>query len=288
MTVTLVEDPQTLLSAIQTAPPTKLIAIKFFAEWCGPCKQIDPFFTDLSVRNPSVLFLKVDVDKNEVAAAHQNVSKLPTFIFYKNQVKVGEVSGANKEGIEEIIRKFKGGDGDAEGAGLVPGHMNLSELVDKRQLNCLNESCDHTAVSILNEDQQFLESDCDEQLLISIPFNQPVKIHSLVFTCTDTDFAPKEILIFTNRQGSLDFGQAESEPPTQTIELTKEHLDGKTPLGLRFVKFQNCQDISIFVKSNQGDEDVTRINTLHVYGSPLSATNMNEFKRVAGEKGERH
>jgi hypothetical protein len=46
--------------------------------------------------------------------------------------------------------------------------------------------------------------------------------------------------------------------------------------------------LQLFIKDNQGGEEVTRIGHLAFFGSPLEATKMSDFKRVAGDKGERH
>lgn len=54
------------------------------------------------------------------------------------------------------------------------------------------------------------------------------------------------------------------------------------------MKFQNVQNIQIFVKDNQTGSEVTRIDHLAIFGSPISTTNMGEFKRVNGKKGESH
>lgn len=45
---------------------------------------------------------------------------------------------------------------------------------------------------------------------------------------------------------------------------------------MRFV----CLFYQMFVKSNQGDEETTKINYLTFIGTPVQATNMNDFKRV--------
>lgn len=69
--------------------------------------------------------------------------------------------------------------------------------------------------------------------------------------------------------------------------VTPEELEG-TPVNLRYVKFQNVQNIQLFIKDNQNGSDTTQIDHLAIIGSPISTTNMGEFKRVAGKKGESH
>ena len=54
--------------AAKTSDKNKIYAIDFFAEWCGPCKVIAPFFSDLSKRYPSLEYLKVDIEKCEETA----------------------------------------------------------------------------------------------------------------------------------------------------------------------------------------------------------------------------
>lgn len=45
----------------------KLVVVDFYATWCGPCKMIAPKIESMSQElMDSVVFLKVDVDKNEV------------------------------------------------------------------------------------------------------------------------------------------------------------------------------------------------------------------------------
>lgn len=57
---------------------------------------------------------------------------------------------------------------------------------------------------------------------------------------------------------------------------------------MRYVKFQNVNNIQLFVKDNQAGDDITQIDYLGIIGSPISTTNMSDFKRVAGKKGESH
>lgn len=62
---------------------------------------------------------------------------------------------------------------------------NVTQYVDKAQGECLNQSVDHKWDNIFKKDESYLESDTDEQLLIYVPFTQPIKIHSLCFQAPD-------------------------------------------------------------------------------------------------------
>lgn len=64
-------------------------------------------------------------------------------------------------------------------------------------------------------------------------------------------------------------------------------LEGN-PINLRYVKFQNVQNIQIFIKDNQSGGEVTQIDHLCFIGSPINTTNMGDFKRITGKKGESH
>jgi hypothetical protein len=124
------------------------------------------------------------------------------------------------------------------------------------------------------------------QLIISIAFNQAVKIHSLKVNAP-ADKGPKTIRIFINQPRTLDFDLADSYTSVQDLELTPEDLEGN-PVNLRYVKFQNVQNIQFFVKDNQAGGEVTQIDHFAIIGSPINTTNMGDFKRVAGKKGESH
>ena len=56
---------------------------------------------------PDLIFTAVDVDENEDTASHCGVSAMPTFMFYKNGAKVGEMVGANPEKLQAKINELK-------------------------------------------------------------------------------------------------------------------------------------------------------------------------------------
>tara|TARA_B110001450_G_scaffold242940_1_gene253741 strand:- start:1511 stop:2086 length:576 start_codon:yes stop_codon:yes gene_type:complete len=80
-----------------------LAIVDFSATWCGPCKKIMPYIIKLAEIKKNVLFLKVDVDDNEETSLHCGVSCMPTFQFYKNNIKVHEIKGADINAIENAI-----------------------------------------------------------------------------------------------------------------------------------------------------------------------------------------
>ena len=58
--------------------------------------------------------------------------------------------------------------------------MSLLGLIDSSGSECLNESDSHPFQHALNAStDQYLESDCDEQLIIVLAFQQPIKLHSI-------------------------------------------------------------------------------------------------------------
>lgn len=265
---------------------TKLVVVDFTATWCGPCQRIAPIFESLSTKYPSAVFLKVDVDKCAETATGQGVSAMPTFIFYRNKIKLDSCQGADSAALEAKIQQYYGS-GDAEDSeGSVAGHMDLTTFIMKAQCECLNESDDHNLDHCLKADGGYLESDCDEQLIISITFSQAVKVHSLKIKAP-ADKGPKNLKLFINQPRTIDFDMADSNTSVQDLTLSAKDLEGD-PVELRYVKFQNVQNLQIFVKDNQSDGETTRIDHLAIIGSPISTTNMGDFKRIAGKKGESH
>ncbi|GAU94398.1 hypothetical protein RvY_06178 [Ramazzottius varieornatus] len=261
----------------------KLVVADFFATWCGPCRTIAPQFEQLSNRYAaSAVFVKINVEEMTETAARFGIRAMPTFIFLKNGQTVGQVQGADPQQIEATLKQHVGGmEGAAEGK---DGMFDLTTAVDKSKSECLNEADDHTFQNLF-QDTGYLESDCDEQLLLNLAFNQPIKLHSLKMRCT-TENGPKLIRLFINLPRTLDFDQAAGMEAVQELTLTPKDLSGERAVPVKFVKFQNVQNMQIFVKNNQSDAETTRIDQLSIIGVPISATNMGDFKRVAGEKGE--
>jgi hypothetical protein len=159
------------------------------------------------------------------------------------------------------------------------GFEDLFQYLDSSKCECLNEADSHPYQHCLTDGGGFLQSDCDEQLIISLSYNQIVKVHSLKVKAP-ADCGPKTLKVFKNLPTTLDFGDAESMVAVQEIALNPSQLDGSTDIPLKFVKFQNVQNIQIFIKDNQEDEEVTQVDYLGIFGSPIATTNMKDLKKA--------
>ncbi|KLO17988.1 DUF1000-domain-containing protein [Schizopora paradoxa] len=147
--------------------------------------------------------------------------------------------------------------------------ISLIPNFDPSQLNCLNEASAHTLKEMIKSPNAYLESDADEQLILNIHFLQKVRVKSITLRTSEAakDQAPKDILLFINKP-SLGFEDVEDNTAViQKITLSPEDAVKGASIPLRYVKFQNVHSLHIFVSTNAGDAETTRIDSLDVVGS---------------------
>src|ERR1700722_14602011 len=53
------------------------VIIDFYSTWCTPCKILSPLLENAAYDNPSILFIKVDVDEFKLLANEFHITKLP-------------------------------------------------------------------------------------------------------------------------------------------------------------------------------------------------------------------
>jgi thioredoxin len=262
--------------------PNKLVVIDFTAKWCGPCQVIAPFYADLAEKYPHVQFTKLDTDEVAAASKIAGVRSMPTFHFMKGNVKVDQLIGAFPKKLEELVKQHSGNKESAIPSQFPPGHDDLTDYVEANQLDALNQKKGHDVRNILNEDASYLESDVDEQLIIGVPFNQTVKLHSLKLVAASKAHAPKSIKLYVNRP-TLGFDEVDSVEPTQTLDLTEEDYADDKLIPLRFVKWQSVSSVVIFIGSNLGEEETTQLRQLIFVGQTVETTKMDDLKKIGAD-----
>ncbi len=86
--------------------------IKFGADWCGPCKLMNPHINQLmekyNAEGSEINVIDVNVDENPELAAEHKIKTIPTLIFKVDDEVVDRKSGVmRKEEIEKIIESLK-------------------------------------------------------------------------------------------------------------------------------------------------------------------------------------
>ena len=86
-----------------------LYVIDFHATWCGPCKEIAPYYTKLAEKyGKHMLFMKCDVDEAQELSDVFSIESLPTFVFGYNKNIIDKFEGANLKKVESKINEYIG------------------------------------------------------------------------------------------------------------------------------------------------------------------------------------
>ena len=84
---------------------TSPVVVDFWAEWCGPCRQIAPALEEIAGSlDGKVKIVKLNVDENPQTAAKYGIQSIPTLMLFKNgQLASRQIGAAPKQKLEQWI-----------------------------------------------------------------------------------------------------------------------------------------------------------------------------------------
>ncbi|HTT16752.1 MAG TPA: thioredoxin domain-containing protein [Thermoplasmata archaeon] len=93
------------------------VVVDFYADWCAPCRLIQPTLRELAVRlTGRVKFAQVNVDEAEVVTRSFGIHAIPTYLFVESGTEKGrEVGPIDPVAFRAILRRHFAKGGSASG-----------------------------------------------------------------------------------------------------------------------------------------------------------------------------
>ncbi|KAG5748713.1 hypothetical protein H9Q69_003835 [Fusarium xylarioides] len=304
---------------------SRIVIADFYADWSDTSNQIAPIYERFAkdVAQPNLITLvKVNSDNHPELSQEYKITNPPTFIVFADGKQVDQVQGADPQKLKDTLMKIpalatslnektarenagSASDGPSwKGTEAPRGYNDITDQIELRDLEVLNADESAGTVRVLFDgskpsglgngkgtSKDYVQSGADDQLLLYIPFQSIVKLHTLQLTSLppkdDEDvMRPGNIHLYINRTHNLDFNEADDTEPTQAIEISPEdwNEEGTVSLSLRYVKFQKTSSLVIYVQQGEGDGETVRLDRVRLIGEAGAKREMGKLQKVGDDE----
>lgn len=143
---------------------------------------------------------------------------------------------------------------------------NLFPHIDRANVVALNATREGSVVvkpwDQRDNEEVFLESDADDQLIIRIPFTGSVRLRSLLLKTGPGDQTPTKVALFSN-QPSMDFNDVSDKAPVQEFDIPQDR--NVAEYAVKTAKFNKVSSLTLFFPASQG-ADTTKIYYVGLLG----------------------
>jgi thioredoxin 1 len=92
--------------SLKSIPTEGFVLIDFYAEWCEPCKWVEPVLEEVLKKFQGIIRLhKIDIDMQPEIARERLVLSVPTLVLYKNGGELWRMRGFETATV--LIKIFK-------------------------------------------------------------------------------------------------------------------------------------------------------------------------------------
>lgn len=91
--------------AFDTIIQEGIVVVDFYANWCGPCRNLGTTIEQVAPEFPEITFLKIDIDQFKELST--TIRSIPVLVFYKNGKEIKRVTGSkSKKDLKALINSL--------------------------------------------------------------------------------------------------------------------------------------------------------------------------------------